>query len=115
MEKIVKLDRWIYRGFVYRWTRMHRSGSQDLRPQAPRAVRVDRLVSPSSTWRDTRAIKPTYIVAQLAGGYAPAAVAVAYEAISCLESDAWVSSFDDHAPKALGESLTSDIGPFSEL
>ncbi|KAF8506861.1 muts domain V-domain-containing protein [Russula emetica] len=53
-------------------------------------------------------------VAQLAG-MPPSAVAVAYEAISRLKSDAWMSSFDDHALKALGESLTSDVGPFPEL
>ena len=53
-------------------------------------------------------------VAQLAG-MPPSAVGIAYEAISRLKSDAWMSSFDDHAFKALGESLTSDVGPFPEL
>jgi DNA mismatch repair ATPase MutS len=52
-------------------------------------------------------------VAQLAG-MPPSAVAVAYEAISRLKSDAWMSS-DDHALKALGESLTSDVDPFPKL
>jgi DNA mismatch repair ATPase MutS len=55
-------------------------------------------------------------VAQLAG-MPPSAVAVAHEAISGLKSasDAWVSSFNDHTLKALGESLTSDVGPFPKL
>ena len=53
-------------------------------------------------------------MAQLAG-IPPSAVAVAYEVISRLKSDAWISSFDDHALKALGESLTSGVGPFPEL
>jgi DNA mismatch repair ATPase MutS len=53
-------------------------------------------------------------VAQLAG-MPPSAVAVAYEAISRLKSDARMSSFDDHALKALGESLTSGVGPFPKL
>jgi DNA mismatch repair ATPase MutS len=53
-------------------------------------------------------------VAQLAG-MPPSAVAVANEAISRLKSDARISSFDGHALKALGESLTSDVGPFPEL
>jgi hypothetical protein len=41
-----------------------------------------------------------------------AAGAVAYEAISRLKSDAWMSSFDGHTLKALGVSLTSGVGPF---
>jgi DNA mismatch repair ATPase MutS len=53
-------------------------------------------------------------VAQLAG-MPPSAVAIAHEAISHLKSDAWMTPFDDHALKVLGESLTSDVGPFPEL
>ena len=53
-------------------------------------------------------------MAQLAG-IPPPAVAVAYEAISRLKSDAWMSSFEDHALRALGESLTSDVGRCPEL
>ena len=53
-------------------------------------------------------------VAQLAG-MPPHAVAVAHEAISRLKSDAWMSSFEDHALKALGESLTSEVRPFPDL
>ena len=45
-------------------------------------------------------------VAQLAG-MPPSAAAVAHEATSRLKSDAWLSSSNDHALKALGESLTS--------
>jgi hypothetical protein len=60
--------------------------------------------------KESRGLK----VAQLAG-MPLSAVAVAYEAISYLKSDAWMSSFDDCALKALGDSLTSDVGPFTEL
>jgi DNA mismatch repair ATPase MutS len=47
-------------------------------------------------------------VAQLAG-MPPSAVAVAYDAISRLQRDAQMSSFDDRALKALGESLTANV------
>jgi len=53
-------------------------------------------------------------VAQLAG-MPPSAVGVAYEAMSRLKSDASMSSFDGHALKALGESLSSGVGPSPEL
>jgi hypothetical protein len=52
-------------------------------------------------------------VAQLAG-MPPSAVAVAYEAITRLKGDVWIPSLDGHALKALGESLSSDVGPFPE-
>jgi hypothetical protein len=42
----------------------------------------------------------------------PSAVAVAYEAISRLKSDARIPTFNGHALKAIGESLISDVGPF---
>jgi len=47
-------------------------------------------------------------VAQLAG-MPPSAVALAYDAISRLQRDARMSPFDDHALKALGESLAADV------
>jgi len=47
-------------------------------------------------------------VAQLAG-MPPSAVAVAYDAISRLQRDARMSPFDDHALKALGESLAAYV------
>jgi DNA mismatch repair ATPase MutS len=53
-------------------------------------------------------------VAQLAG-MPPSAVAVAHEAISRLKGDVCIPSFDGHVLKALGESLTSGVGPSSEL
>lgn len=54
--------------------------------------------------RESHGIK----VAQLAG-MPPSAVAVAYDAISRLQRDARKSSFDGHALKALGESLTVNV------
>ncbi|KAI9511745.1 muts domain V-domain-containing protein [Russula earlei] len=47
-------------------------------------------------------------VANLAG-MPPSAVAIAREAILRLKNDVWLPSLDDHALKALGESLTPDI------
>jgi DNA mismatch repair ATPase MutS len=54
--------------------------------------------------RESHGIK----VAQLAG-MPPSAVAVAYDAISRLQRDAQMSSFDDGVLKALGESLTANV------
>ncbi|KAI0257296.1 muts domain V-domain-containing protein [Lactifluus subvellereus] len=53
-------------------------------------------------------------VAQLAG-MPPSALAVAHEAMSRLGSDVWVPSFSDHALRALGESLSSDVDRTSEV
>lgn len=60
--------------------------------------------------RESHGIK----VAQLAG-MPSSAVAVAYDAISRLQRDVWMSSFDDHALRALGESLTANVDSIPAL
>lgn len=60
--------------------------------------------------RESHGIK----VAQLAG-MPPSAVAVAYEAISRLQRDVWMSSSDDHTLRALGESLSADVDSIPAL
>jgi len=54
--------------------------------------------------RESHGIK----VAQLAG-MPPSAVAIAYDAVSRLQKDVRMPSFDDGVLKALGESLTANV------